>query len=380
MTIYTKKDVNGKVLGYYFNAYYKDAFGNRKRKHSGLYNKKKDCEQAEREFKNNISSGNIETNCTLDDLFDLFIKEKEKICGLGRVNTYKLQYKIYIHPICGSMKLKDITPNVCRTWFDNVCSLDTIKISYKNAIKLIFKSLLQYGVDYELIQRNPMLVVKNLKETKRLLDEDDDVENNIITEEEFLNAIGSMDISKYAYYDYYVMLYTLFYTGLRIGELKALTPNDINFEKNYINVNKSYSTVSKTVTKPKTNTSVRKVYIDNKLKNLLLEYDNKNKQKHGYNDNKYFFGGKRTIPTQSLRQAFDKCLKDTNTKRITIHGLRHCRASFLICGTKDIAPFNIAFVSQQLGHANVAITLRVYTSLMKDTELLEMDRIIKSRV
>ena len=55
-------------------------------------------------------------------------------------------------------------------------------------------------------------------------------------------------------------------------------------------------------------------------------------------------------------QAFLPAVRRAKLRRIRVHDLRHGAASYLIAAGVDIAT-----VSRQLGHANVAITLSTYT-------------------
>lgn len=369
MAIYTKKDENGKVLGYYFNAYYKDSFGNRKRKHSGLFAKKKDCEQAEREFKNEITAKTVPSSMTVNELRRIYIADKAKEVDKPRLKN--IEYvSTFLTDKVGNLKVSQITTLMMREWFDEICKMN-YSISYKNGIKKQAKQIFSYAVDLNVIHTNPLLSIRNVKATSRALDDIEDIKSHIITEEEFLNAIDVLYAKDYVYY---VLLNVLFYTGLRVGEVKALTPNDIDFENNQITVNKSLSQHSKKPTLPKTPSSIRTVIFDNKLKDLLITYINFIKRIHGYSDNCFLFGIKTYISDTSIRRKWDKAIAHGNLKHLTIHDLRHCRASYLICNG-----FNIAFVSRQLGHANTSITLKVYTELMKDTAENEAKRLIEMR-
>ena len=59
---------------------------------------------------------------------------------------------------------------------------------------------------------------------------------NFWTKEEYDKFIATVEKDS----KYYVIFEILFWTGCRIGELLALTKQDINFEKNQININKTY--------------------------------------------------------------------------------------------------------------------------------------------
>lgn len=63
-------------------------------------------------------------------------------------------------------------------------------------------------------------------------------------------------------------------------------------------------------------------------------------------------------------------MEATNVKKIRIHDLRHSYAS------RMLSNYNIAFVSKQLGHANISTTLDTYVGLLSEIEEKEKYRII----
>ena len=72
----------------------------------------------------------------------------------------------------------------------------------------------------------------------------------------------------------YAIFMTLYYTGIREGELLALTPADIDFEKATITVSKNYQRVGgrDVISTPKTPRSNRIIAIPEGLKDCLKNY------------------------------------------------------------------------------------------------------------
>ena len=81
-------------------------------------------------------------------------------------------------------------------------------------------------ITYRRRKRNPVKGIKVIKE--------DDTEPRVLTEEE---QVLFFDASKGTFYDNFFV--TAVNTGLRQGELSALTWADIDFENKFINVNKN---------------------------------------------------------------------------------------------------------------------------------------------
>ncbi len=72
----------------------------------------------------------------------------------------------------------------------------------------------------------------------------------------------------------YAAFMTLYYTGMRVGELCALTPADINLVNNTININKTFQRINgrDVIWPPKTPKSNRIVTIPQTLANCLKDY------------------------------------------------------------------------------------------------------------
>ena len=116
----------------------------------------------------------------------------------------------------------------------------------------------------------------------------------------------------------YTVFMTLYFTGIREGELLALTPSDIDFEKKTLTVNKSYQRLGRedVITTPKTPKSNRTLPIPDGLCNCLQEY-----MSHCYGLQK----DDRLFPyTKSfLYHEMEYGCKASGVKRIRVHDIRH---------------------------------------------------------
>lgn len=90
------------------------------------------------------------------------------------------------------------------------------------------------------------------------------------TKEEYLKFSEAIMDKPQSYYAFEI----LYWTGLRVGELLALTPADIDFENKTITINKSYQRLQGEdyITDPKTEKSNRTVSIPDFLCEELEEY------------------------------------------------------------------------------------------------------------
>ena len=145
----------------------------------------------------------------------------------------------------------------------------------------------------------------------------------------------------------------LFWTGIRIGELMALTFADVDLEKKIITINKSYQRLhgKDVITPPKTPKSNRKVNIPQFLADDIRDYE----------ESLYDFDSKDRIicvTKNFLERELVRGVKLSGVKKIRIHDLRHSHASLLI--EMGFSPKEIA---ERLGHENIETTLNTYAHL-----------------
>lgn len=167
------------------------------------------------------------------------------------------------------------------------------------------------------------------------------------------------------------MIYTSLMTGMRVGEVSALTWPDINWDKQTITINKSWDYAYGTGFKPaKTVSSNRTITVAPALLNHLRRLHALQMQHRLDNpDQLVFMNNKNRVPSPG---ACDLLLKNYHTKlgikRISFHGLRHTHASYLLYkGVK------MEYISKRLGHANTSITRNVYAHLIKEDQEAEQD-------
>ncbi|MDF7668505.1 site-specific integrase [Lactobacillus sp. ESL0703] len=153
------------------------------------------------------------------------------------------------------------------------------------------------------------------------------------------------------------MILTAIYTGMRVGEIMALTWSDIDFKAKTISITKSYAYASNQIKEPKTPSSIRTIRVSHKLLDIL-------KQLKKYN-HKYVFGTSfKTVPTPTAcNNVLKKLLKQCkiNQPGFHFHSLRHTHTSILLYEGVDLYA-----VSKRLGHSNMSITAKVYAHMIDE--------------
>lgn len=433
----TKKRGNGEG-SYYYNEARKCWVGQRVfgTKADGTPNRitrygktKKECQEklakCELEYKNGIC---IEASkITVHDIIEMQIEDDYK-ANLIKANSYVRRnetLKIIDNYGLGIIKIQTLNEITLKNFFQNLThySNSTIKKVY-NAVK----KCCHYAVKKKLISNNPFddIVLPNSDKNNKKI--------SALTIEEqknFINILNNQEKDNRYRYQYLLMLST----GMRMGEINALTLKDISFTFKTINVNKTISRDEKD--KPilgketKTVSGMRLIEMTNTVFVLLQDYINnhyiKNKEEILFYDEKHKYittnqinsNFKRLIVKyniipikKELRPLSDKnkdkisykkytyykktkdgytllpkdAPKDWNTKFKTYyykaiipdkeynqHMLRHTFATRCIeCGV------DYKTLSDILGHADITITLNTYCDVIGKFKKEQFSKIDKS--
>ena len=169
-----------------------------------------------------------------------------------------------------------------------------------------------------------------------------------------------------------VMFSILFWTGMRSGEMLALTESDFDFSVPSVSITKNYARHEKQdlILEPKTPKSRRVILIHGALANMVKLYISR---LYGISSNDRIFAG---VTKYTLSREMDRGCKRSGVKRIRVHDLRHSHASLLI--ELGYSPLLIA---ERLGHENIETTLQTYSHLYpnKQRELVtRLNKIQKS--
>lgn len=162
------------------------------------------------------------------------------------------------------------------------------------------------------------------------------------------------------------------YTGLRIGELLALTWNDIDFEKSILSVTKTCHDGNENgehvriIDTPKTENSRRQIPLSKTLVKMLKEMKKKSKCEFVIAD------GEKPVFIRSYQRTFELFLKKLKLPHKGFHSLRHTFATrALECG------MDVKSLSEILGHKNAMITLNRYAHSLWEHKAEMMNKLSK---
>lgn len=266
--------------------------------------------------------------------------------------------RVNLKPMFGKKRIRNIMNRDVRRFQDDLIDAD-YSVHHIKKVHQTLSAVFNFAIKEQYIDHNPARAVGNIEDEPA-------VHVNYWTLEEFKSFMSIIDD-----YEHRTLFMLLYYSGMRKGELCALTWNDIDYDNNTINIDKTaYNTK---VTTPKTPSSIRKLEMPKYVMAMLKQMKNMKEpeQKTGY----YIFGKfYNHLPAATLDRWYHNYLDDwvkkekfsdeiEEQKRIRMHDFRHSHASYLI--NKGAIP---AVVAKRLGHKDVATTLNTYSHLYPSTE------------
>lgn len=347
---------------------------------------KKDAERKYDQWKKNNAMGlRITEKQSLSMAMHIWLWQIEKVSGNsgGTFMRYEGIYRNYIEESdLGYMILDEIEKLTVQQHYNKLHEEGKTFSQIRNLNKLLSK-FFRYCEEEGYLLRNPCKGIKfnAYKNEEDELDEDEE-EGKIETfsNEEINKIVNDIPNKKLR-----IIARFALGTGLREGEILALTKDDVSETK--VSVNKTLKLVKvydspdehhyelKT-TKPKTKKSRRKAPIPPKLKNDLVELNrirNTEKLKLGelYQDNNLLFPSETGtyIDSRNLLRSWERALKQIGVPYKKFHALRHTFATQLLKNGADLLT-----VSRLLGHASIKTT-EIYAHVPDETKASEAEKL-----
>lgn len=267
----------------------------------------------------------------------------------------------------GNKNIDKITSDELQIYLNSLKNLSNsmIEKAYQQ-LKQAFKTAMNKGY----IMQNPMINVirprsnKNDKEVRALtLDE----------QQSFTNWLINHSLDKYKYRNVFLIQ---MYTGLRVGEVLALSTHDIDLQHRRINIHRTLTTDERgniiMGNKTKTYAGKRILPIPDFLYPYVVEQMQfANNQVN--NDEKLLFKPynskycRRSTINNELKRIFKK---EFNVTNISSHSLRHTFGTR--CIESGVSP---VVVQRLMGHKDISVTLNTYTSVFDKFKEREIDKV-----
>ena len=268
-------------------------------------------------------------------------------------DSYHRGIESHVIPRIGEIKLKKLTSRDIQKMYKDLQENGRLRKSKKQqnglsnatvrGIHMMLHNALDRAVKERLILRNPTedcIIPKIQKQEMKILNPED--------MKTYLEAADKRGVLP--------MFYLELVTGIRKGELTALHWSDLDEERRTISVSKQAvgdRNRNVTISRPKTENSVRKISIPQSAVELLHQEHEK------HLDIPWMFPSPKTgemYHPDSIAKLHEKILRDTGLEHIRFHDLRHTFATMALQNGVDVKT-----VSSMLGHYDAGFTLRTYT-------------------
>lgn len=301
------------------------------------------------------------------ELFEIWLNKYCKLSlKIRSFNKYDAIINQHINPELGEYEIDKITSNLLQDYIakklneGNIRTRKPLSVNTVFGIVSVLKQGFKFALTQELIIKDPTISLKLPQVTEKEVEALTRGEQKIIEEYCLKSSKGN-----------YLGIIICLYTGIRIGELLALTWENIDFDNKLLYI-KSTSYTAKVngknqiiIDKPKTKKSTRIIPVPSKLL-VLLEIQKSASLSH------YVITTKKNqmVETRSYQRTFESILLKCKIKHYNFHCLRHTFATRALELGMDIKT-----LSEILGHTNVAITLNRYAHSLLDYKIQEMNKI-----
>lgn len=314
------------------------------------FDTKREAQEFEYKFKQQLKT-DIDDSMTYESLFDAYMEHSKQNANERTQATKQLLANKFWSNLFKKKVTKITKKDYLDVWLK--ISQSDYSAGRKNKAIHLLKGVSKFGYLYYDFNDNAK-TLNSIKEPPR-----EHRDMNVWTYDDLIEFLPHLDNSLIQ-----VLIWFLFFTGLRIGEARALKIEDFNGID--VTINKSVRSYKEGLKPLKTHASKRTIQIDDTTKALIEPL----LQQEG----EFVFGGIEPIGMSTVQRAWEKAQAKSKSKKIKIHDLRHSHASYLI--NNDV---NIVAVSRRLGHSDVETTLRTYTHLLEETNKKMMNILNSSR-
>lgn len=288
---------------WYVSFRYIDWTGKKTQKLKRGFKTKKEALNYEKEFMRKTAA---DMKMEMGSFIEVYFEDKRKELKENSIRNKQHMMNKHIVPYFGTRKMNEITPADVIQWQNTIQEKGYSK-TYERMIQNQLNALFNHAQKIYNLKENPC------KKVKRMGKSDAD-KLEFWTKEEYECFITVIDPES----EDYLIFEILFWTGIREGELLALSLSDFDMSGNRLHINKTYNRIQKrdVIDTPKTENSVRTIDIPNFLKEEVQEYV---KKRYGFPENQRLF----PIVARTLQKRLKRYEKQSGVKQIRVHDIRH---------------------------------------------------------
>ena len=339
------KDKNNK---WYVSFRYQDWTGKKVRKVKRGFETRREALEWERRFL-------LKENGSMDMPFGNFVEiYKEDLKERLKRSTWIMKISVIdqkILPYFKDKKINEIKASDVIAWQKEIMGYrddngEAFKPTYLKTIHNQLSAIFNHAVRYYELPSNPAAKAGNMGKEKT-------AEMLFWTKEEYMAFVEEIMDKPISYYAFEM----LYWCGLRMGELLALTPKDFDFAEGIVRITKSYQRLEgkDMITDPKTERSNRNIKMPDFLVEEMQDYI---KALYWAEEDTRLF----PITKSYLHREMTRGCDASGVKRIRIHDLRHSHVSLLIN-----MGFSAVAIADRVGHESIDITYR-YAHLFPSTQ------------
>lgn len=325
--------------GYEVQCWYKDYLGTRRKKHKRGFRTKAEARRWERDF---LLKAEGSPHMLFKDFVDAYEADVRPGLKLSTWLTKEAIIRMKVLPHFGDMYLDEIRSTDIIAWRNALQSPSdlnggkTYAKSYIRTIENQMSAILNHAVRHYGLRATPFAQAgRTAKEPP--------VNVDFWTKDEYLRFSDAI-MDKPGSFTAFEILY---YLGLRMGEMLALTPGDFDFEAKTLRVSRNYQRLQgkDVITDPKTPKSRRVIAVPAFLVEEVEEYI----ALCGVADDERMFTFSKSFLHHEMRRG---CAL-SGVKVVRIHDLRRSHVSLLI----DLG-FSALAIAERLGHEAIDVTFR----------------------
>jgi integrase len=332
---------------------YTDWTGERKQKMKRGFPTRREALEWERVF---LSQTAADLSMSFESFVEVYINDRQQRIREHTWQTKENIIRVKLIPYFGKKRMNEIQTKDVIAWQNEMLSARKkdgkgYSDTYLKTLHNQLSAILNHAVRHYELKSNVAAKVGPIgrKEAKEML---------FWTKDEYMKFADAMMDKPLSFYAFEM----LYWCGLRLGEMLALTPADFDLKGETVSVTKSYQRIrgNDVITDPKTVKSIRVIKMPKFLCEEIQEYLN---MLYGVKPSDRIF----TCSKGYLHHEMDRGSKAANVKRIRVHDLRHSHVSLLI-----EMGFSALAIADRVGHESIDITYR-YAHLFpsKQTEIAD---------
>ena len=292
------------------------------------FRSKKEAELAYLALKTQQESMDKPKQHTFQEVYEMWLEHYSTTVRGSTLRRVTSLFKNHVLPEIGAIHIDKINLKKAQ----ECVNLWSTKIKIFKSVKIYTQQVFKHAMRLEFVERDPFSLVimpKSSAPERNIIDRDE----NFYTREE-LNEFLKLCEEQLS-----MMWYTFFrllsYSGMRRGEILALTWKDIDFKGSTLKINKTLSVDEnhhQLINGAKTKAGERTITLDAETTSILKKWKKEQiKQLNAIDINQLIFSNikNKHIALSTPIKYLNKICNQNEIKRITLHGLRHAHCSML---------------------------------------------------